>query len=262
MLPELLITMGGFVVGTLVGISGVGGGALMTPLLVLSFGIAPQIAVGTDLIFAAVTKTAGLLVHGLCGSVDWQVFRRLSWGSLPAALLTLGYLKQYRSPVMEQELITHVIGVALIVTSAALLCRPFLHQFGGRRRADLPPAFKRLQGPCTVLAGAVVGMLVSLTSIGAGTLGATLMVFLYPARLKPAALVGTDIAHAIPLAFLAGAGHLAIGNVDFSLLGFLLIGSLPGIILGSLISTKAPERLIRVVLAIILALVGARMLFK
>jgi uncharacterized membrane protein YfcA len=249
----------GFLVGIVVGITGVGGGALMTPILVLLFGFAPQTAVGTDLIFAAVTKSAGWVVHGFRGTVDWQVFRRLSCGSLPAALLTVSYLYHSKSPVMKHELIVSMVGLAIVITSVGLLIKPIIHRIG-LGTMNHPTAFKRLQAPLTVLAGVILGVLVSLTSIGAGALGATMLIYLYPLRMKPASLVGTDIAHAIPLALVAGAGHLAIGNVDFILLRNLLIGSVPGIILGSLISTKAPDHLVRYALATILLLVGGKML--
>jgi hypothetical protein len=262
MIAELAIIIAGFLVGAVVGITGVSGGALMTPILVLIFGFAPQIAVGTDLLFAAVTKSAGMVVHGSRGTIDWEVFRRLSCGSLPAALLTVSYIYHNNSPVVEQELIIHVVGLAIVVTSAALICRPIIHHLGRGSRHDKPMALKHLEGPLTVLGGAMLGVLVSLTSIGAGTLGAIFLVYLYPLRMKPAALVGTDIAHAIPLALVAGAGHLAIGNVDFTLLRNLLIGSIPGIIIGSLISTRAPDHLVRYALAAVLLLVGCKMLLR
>ena len=260
MSAELAINVTGFLVGTVVGITGVSGGALMTPILVLIFGLAPQIAVGTDLVFAAATKSVGVVVHGFHGTIDWNVFRRLSYGSLPAALVTVSFLYQNNLPVMNQDLIIHVVGLAIVVTSVGLLFRPTIYRLSRNPRIDESTAFNRLQGPFTVLAGAILGVMVTLTSIGAGTLGATFLVFLYPLRMKPATLVGTDIAHAIPLALVAGAGHLAIGNVDFTLLQNLLIGSIPGIILGSLISTRTPDHLIRYALAIILLLVGVKML--
>lgn len=250
----------GFLVGIVVGVTGVGGGALMTPILVLLFGFAPQTAVGTDLIFAATTKSAGWIVHGFRGTVDWQVFRRLSCGSLPAALLTVSYLYYSKSPVMKHDFIVSMVGVAIVITAIGLIIKPLIHRIGRGTRLDNPTAFKRLQAPFTILAGAILGVLVSLTSIGAGALGATMLIYLYPLRMKPATLVGTDIAHAIPLAMVAGVGHLAIGNVDFILLRNLLIGSIPGIIFGSLLSTKAPDHLIRYALAVVLLLVGGKML--
>lgn len=262
MLVEVGITLAGFLVGAVVGITGVSGGALMTPVLVLIFGFAPQVAVGTDLIFAAATKSVGVVVHGFRSTIDWDIFRRLSLGSLPAALLTVIYLYQNNLPVVEQELIIRVVGLAIVVTSVGLMFRPTIYRLSRDTLIGESTAFNRLQGPFTVLAGAILGVMVSLTSIGAGTLGATFLVFLYPLRMKPATLVGTDIAHAIPLALVAGAGHLAIGNVDFALLRNLLIGSIPGIILGSLISTRAPDHLVRYALATILLLVGCKMLLR
>lgn len=249
----------GFLVGIVVGVTGVGGGALMTPILVLVFGYSPQAAVGTDLIFAATTKTAGWAVHGYRGTVDWQVFRRLCCGSLPAALLTVIFLYFYPSPVGKDSIIISMVGLAIMVTAAGLILKPLIYRMGERWRLGDPVVFKKWQPAGTVLAGAILGVLVSLTSIGAGALGATMLIYLYPLRMKPATLVGTDIAHAIPLALVAGMGHLAIGNVDFLLLRNLLLGSIPGIILGSLIATKAPDNLVRYALALLLLFVGGKM---
>lgn len=250
----------GFLVGAVVGVTGVGGGALMTPILVLVFGYSPQMAVGTDLIFAATTKTAGWAVHGYRGNVDWQVFRRLAYGSLPAALLTVTFLYFYKSPIGKDSLIVTMVGIAILVTSVGMILKPWIYRMGQNFRIGDPTVFIRWQPAGTVLAGAILGVLVSLTSIGAGALGATMLIYLYPLRMKPATLVGTDIAHAIPLAIVAGAGHLAIGNVDFIILRNLLIGSIPGIILGSYLGSKAPDHYVRYALAIILLLVGLKML--
>lgn len=249
----------GFLVGIVVGITGVGGGALMTPILVMVFGYSPQAAVGTDLIFAATTKTAGWAVHGYRGTVDWQVFRRLCYGSLPAALVTVILLYFSKSPVGKDSIIITMVGLAIVITSIGLILKPLIYRMGEKWRLGDPTVFKKWQPAGTVLAGAILGVLVSLTSIGAGALGATMLIYLYPLRMKPATLVGTDIAHAIPLALVAGLGHLTIGNVDFLLLRNLLIGSIPGIILGSLVATKVPDRLVRYALSVMLLLVGIRM---
>lgn len=240
--------------------TGVGGGALMTPILVMLFGFSPQTAVGTDLIFAAVTKTVGWAVHGSRGTVDWQVFRRLSYGSLPAALATVVFLFFYQSPVGKDSIIITMVGAAIVVTSVGLVLKPMIYRMGRELRIGDPEHFKVWQPPLTVVAGVILGVLVSLTSIGAGALGATMLIYLYPLRMKPATLVGTDIAHAIPLAIVAGAGHLAIGNVDFVVLRNLLLGSIPGILIGSYLATKAPDQFMRYLLAIILFLVGIKML--
>jgi uncharacterized membrane protein YfcA len=251
----------GFGVGVVVGLTGIGGGALMTPILVLLFGVAPHTAVGTDLLFACITKMFGVWMHGRRGTVDWRVAGRLAAGSLPAALLIIvglghiGVAEHFRDQV-----ILNALGVALVLTGIGLLFRARLHQLGKALRMQAPAGFKRLQPTLTVLAGAVVGCLVALTSVGAGALGTVMLVYLYPYRLNPAKLVGTDLAHAIPLTLLAGGGHLFLGNVDFLLLGDLLLGSIPGILLGSALATRAPDRVLRHAIALVLLAVGGRLL--
>lgn len=252
-------SLAGLFVGLLVGMTGVGGGALMTPLLVLLFGVAPATAVGTDLWFAALTKSAGGFVHGRSGTVDWEVVKRLCWGSLPAALATLVAL-HFLGVGKTGGVLVNTLGAVLILTAVAMLFKKFFHAIGQQLRTRLPEDFKRAQPALTVLAGAILGVLVSLTSIGAGALGAVMLVYLYPFRMKPTRLVGTDIVHAIPLTVVAGSGHLLMGNVDLALLGTLLAGSLPGILVGSLISTRAPELVLRMLIALALVAAGAKML--
>lgn len=255
----LVTAVAGLFVGIIVGMTGVGGGALMTPILILFFGYAPSTAVGTDLLFATCTKTAGIVVHGFRGTIDWQVFRRLSLGSLPAAFVTVLYLYFWKSPVGKNGMLTTMIGAAIVLTSIGLFLKPILFSIGRNLRVSNPERFKHLQLPLTIVAGAILGVLVSLTSIGAGALGATMLIYLYPFRMKPAKLVGTDIAHAIPLALVAGLGHLAIGNVNFTILRNLLIGSIPGIVLGSYLASRCPDTVVRQALALILLLVGIKM---
>lgn len=250
----------GFVVGLLVGITGVGGGSLMTPLLVLVFGMAPAAAVGTDLWFAAITKLVGGTVHHQRGGVDWQVVRRLALGSLPAAVLTLAWLHASGLGPVKQGLILHMLGVVLVLTALAMLLKKQLHAVGQRLRSTAPERFKGLQPPLTVLAGALLGFLVTLTSVGAGALGTVMLVYLYPFRMTPARLVGTDIVHAIPLTMVAGMGHLWMGNVDLPLLGQLLLGSIPGIVIGSLVGTRTSELFLRRAIAAVLVAVGAKLL--
>jgi uncharacterized membrane protein YfcA len=250
----------GFVVGLLVGITGVGGGSLMTPLLVLVFGMAPAAAVGTDLWFAAITKMVGGAVHHQRGGVDWQVVRRLSLGSLPAAVLTLAWLHASGLGPVKQGLILHMLGIVLVLTALAMLLKKQLHAVGQRLRSSAPERFKGLQPPLTVLAGALLGFLVTLTSVGAGALGTVMLVYLYPFRMTPNRLVGTDIVHAIPLTMVAGMGHLWMGNVDLPLLGQLLLGSIPGIVIGSLVGTRTSELFLRRAIAAVLVLVGAKLL--
>ena len=252
-----LYILAGALVGLLVGMTGVGGGSLMTPLLVLLFGVSPKTAVGTDLLFAAATKGLGTVVHGWKGSVDWRIVRRLATGSVPATIVTLLLLSQIQDRVEETRLvITLILGVVLIVTSFAVFFRsavvnwfaPMMDRVTDRRVAAL-----------TVGLGITLGTLVSLTSVGAGALGMTVLLVLY-SRLPVKTLVGSDIAHAVPLTLVAGTGHWILGSIDFGLLGTLLVGSLPGIVIGSLIAGWVKERTLSLVLAAVLCLVGAKLL--
>lgn len=253
---DLLYSASGLAVGFLVGLTGVGGGSLMTPLLVLLFGVHPATAVGTDLLYAAATKATGTLVHGLKGSVDWRVTGRLAAGSVPAAALTLWLLHRYglHSPGATAVL-QRVLGTALLITSLALVFRPQLMKLAARVRGVPSPA--RIAA-LTVLTGAVLGVLVSLTSVGAGAIGVTVLLLLYP-TLPVSRIVGSDIAHAVPLALIAGMGHWLLGTVDWMMLLSLLIGSLPGIALGSHLSARSPDAVLRNVLAGVLVLIGVRL---
>jgi uncharacterized membrane protein YfcA len=257
---DLATTLSGFGVGVIVGLTGIGGGALMTPLLVLVLGVAPQAAVGTDLLFASITKVFGVVIHGRHGTVDWQVVRRLAAGSLPVALVTVLVLAVLGNDQMRSGLILHGLGVALALTAGGLFLRRRLHHLGRMLRTDTPVSFKRWQPALTVVAGAVIGCLVTLTSVGAGALGTVALIYLYPYRLAGAKLVGTDLAHAIPLALIAGAGHLMLGNIDFGLLGNLLLGSIPGIVLGSTLSARAPEAVIRNAIGLVLLVAAGKLL--
>ena len=255
---DWLYTLSGFFVGAVVGLTGVGGGSLMTPLLVLVFGVHPATAVGTDLLYAAITKAGGTFVHGKKGHIDWQITGRLAAGSIPAAILTIWALSHL--PTQSPE-ITHIIsvslGVALVLTAAAIIFRQRLQRYALRHSDD--SAHTRLQGPITVAVGVVLGVLVTVSSVGAGALGVAVLFFLYP-KLPAIRIVGSDLAHAVPLTLIAGLGHWAIGSVDWSLLGSLLVGSLPGIWLGSHASAKVPERFLRPILASMLLLVGGKLI--
>jgi len=251
-----LYAVSGFVVGLLVGITGVGGGSLMTPLLVLLFGIHPATAVGTDLLYAALTKSVGTAVHGANRSVDWRVVARLATGSVPATLLTGAVL--YTCGITGNSaarLISTVLGVAVLITAVLLLGRSWLLAYFGPR---LPPEGPRHAPALTVLTGVVLGVLVTLSSVGAGALGVTALFLLYP-RLPTARIVGSDIAHAVPLTLLAGATHWLLGSINLHLLASLLIGSIPGIVIGSLVAVHVPERVVRSALACVLLLVGGRL---
>lgn len=252
----------GFLVGLLVGVTGVGGGSLMTPLLVFLFGFKPVVAVGTDLLFAAITKTGGVWVHhGTHRSVDWKVVSLMSLGSLPMAIGTIFVIKHLISIGKETSgLITYSLGIALILTACALLVRSYLTRKTERETENgsiSTGRFKQMQIPATIFTGAILGVLVTLSSVGAGALGTIAILFLYP-KMRTLKVVGTDLAHAIPLTAVAGIGHWTLGHVDFVLLGSLLIGSLPGIWIGSHISAKIPEKVLRPILAAILLLIGLK----
>jgi uncharacterized protein len=252
-----LYALAGALVGILVGMTGVGGGSLMTPLLVLLFGFHPSTAVGTDLLYASITKSVGSVVHGKNETVDWRIVRRLASGSVPAALLTITALYWLGKPTPTTETAIKVtLGVTLILTAVAILfqvkiVRWAAHRFGQRQRMR--------QGISTVALGAVLGVLVSMTSVGAGAIGVTALLVLYPG-LPVRRIVGSDIAHAVPLTLVAGLGHWLQGGVDNQLLVSLLCGSIPGIIVGSLIGSRAPDRILRPLLAVTLVLVGSRLL--
>jgi len=248
----------GFAVGLLVGVTGVGGGSLMTPLLTLGFGYAPAVAVGTDLAFAAVTKSVGTLAHGLHGQVHWHIVRRLCMGSLPAALLTLLFI-HWVGPgsVTLMHSIRIVIGASVLLTVLALALR--VRFMAWMRRHTAYPLGGRPLAAVTIGAGAVLGVLITLSSIGAGAIGATLIFLLYP-ELDPADVAGTDIAYAVPLTVVAAAGHWWLGHLDWSLLGALLMGSVPGIWMGARLSRALPQRFVRAALATTLTLLAVRLL--
>ncbi len=255
---NLLYAASGFLVGTLVGLTGVGGGSLMTPMLVLLFGIHPAVAVGTDLLYAAVTKSVGTAVHGFNHNIDWRVVRRLAIGSAPATALTLlGLYRLGMSSGVSSHLMSVVLGVAVLITAALLLARNWITGLVARRIGDAGP---RHAAGLTVATGALLGVLVSLSSVGAGALGVSALVLLYP-RLPTARIVGSDIAHAVPLTLIAGSGHWLLHSVDVPLLMSLLSGSIPGIIIGSLIAVRVPDRVVRPILACVLLAAGGRLVF-
>jgi uncharacterized membrane protein YfcA len=249
----------GLLVGTLVGLTGVGGGSLMTPLLVLLFGVSAKTAVGTDLLFAAMTKIAGSAVHGSRETVDWKIARRLAMGSIPAALVTLAVLSGVGKVGASAE---HVMLVALAcllaLTALAVIGRKWLFRHAQDLEATRSPGWV-LGG--TVALGALIGGAVSLSSVGAGAIGVTVLLMLYP-RLPMARIVGSDIAHAVPLALIAGTGHWIMGDVDGRLLTNLLIGSIPGVVVGSYLSSRAPDKVLQPLLAGVLALSSWQLFVK
>ncbi len=253
-----LYILSGFFVGLLVGQTGVGGGALMTPILVLLFGIHPATAVGTDLLYAAATKSAGTLVHGLNHTVDWRITGRLAAGSVPATLVALVFLAHadIAGPA-GIRIIEPVLGIMLLLTALSIIFRHRFLQFMSPVTARIAPG---RSATLTVLVGAILGWLVTISSVGAGALGVTALLLLYP-RHKMAIIVGSDIAHAVPLTLVAGIGHWLTGSVDLPLLASLLSGSIPGIVLGSYLSARLPETFLRPVLAAVLIVAGGRLVF-
>jgi len=247
----------GFAVGLLIGLTGVGGGSLMTPLLTLLFGINPTVAVGTDLAFASLTKGVGTFAHRLNGTVRRDVVKLLCIGALPAAILTSLLLKRFGALDHEiAHLIRYSIAASVLLTVVAII-------FRGRMQAwiNAHPA-RQLHGKklaaATIFCGALLGALVTISSIGAGAIGATLLVLLYP-RLSPAEIAGTDIAYAVPLTAIAAIGHWWLGSINWELLGMLLLGSVPGITLGSLAAAAVPEKMLRLLLAGTLTGVAAKL---
>jgi len=247
----------GFAVGTLVGLTGVGGGSLMTPLLTLIFGVSPTVAVGTDLAFASLTKATGTFTHRLRGTVEWQVVRLLCYGALPAAIVaTLGL--HYFGTLNKEigQVIRYSIASSVLLTVVALLFKSKMLAW-----LNAHPE-KQLHGKklaaATIISGALLGVLVTVSSIGAGAIGATLLVMLYP-RMPSAHIAGTDIAYAVPLTAIAALGHWWLGSIDWVLLGSLLVGSLPGITLGSMAAKAVPEKILRALLAMTLTIVAAKL---
>ena len=252
-----LYVASGFAVGALVGMTGVGGGSLMTPLLILLFHIHPATAVGTDLLYASVTKTGGSLVHGFNRTIDWRIVTRLAAGSLPASLLTLltFHLLAIDAAALNL-LITKVLGGALLATALALLFRRRLLANYSRR---MGVRSESQTITLTVLTGVVLGVLVTITSVGAGALGVTALLLLYP-ELPVVKIAGSDIAHAVPLTLVAGLGHLMNGGIDTEVLVSLLLGSLPGIMLSSMFAPRMPDLAMRLILAAVLTISGLRLL--
>ncbi len=255
---QFLYPVSGFVVGLLVGLTGVGGGSLMTPLLILLFGIHPATAVGTDLLYAAATKSAGSVVHGLNRTVDWRVVRRLATGSVPMTIITIAALSYFDiKGEGVRQLIGAVLAFALLLTAVTLV-------FRNRIVARYAPALSALSpnriALLTVVVGGVLGILVSISSVGAGAIGVTALVLLYP-KLPTARIVGSDIVHAVPLTLVGGIGHWFLDSIDWMVFVALIFGSIPGILLGSYAAARFNETALRVVLAVTLLAVATKLSF-
>jgi uncharacterized membrane protein YfcA len=253
-----LYILSGFLIGALTGMTGTGGGALMTPTLILIFGVHPVTAVGTDLLYASITKASGTVVHGYNRTIDWPIVGWLALGSVPMTALTI--LMLYELNIhgdATQTLVTKVLGVALFLTAISLIFRKQISQFYAKRAGLVGP---RMVRNLTILTGAILGVLVSISSIGAGAIGVTALILLYP-EMPTLRIVGSGIAHSVPLTLIAGTGHWLLGSVDWQLLGSLLVGSIPGIILGSVMSARVPEIAVRVTLSATLILICAKFWF-
>ena len=253
---DWIAVLSGFGVGAIVGMTGVGGGSLMTPLLLSVFKLHPAVAIGTDLWFASITKTSGAVAHHRHGNVDYRITALLLLGSIPASLGTIALMHTTGITKGWASALTFSLGIALLLTAVTVAYRQAWHAVGLRLERWIPAERKPA---LTVLAGLVLGVLVSLSSIGAGAIGATLILLIYP-RLEARRLVGTDIAHAVPLTLVAGIGHATLGHVDWSLLAMLLVGSVPGIWLGAQLTKTMPERIVRALLCVALVTAGLKVI--
>jgi uncharacterized membrane protein YfcA len=246
----------GLCVGFLVGMTGVGGGSLMTPLLILLFGLHPTTAVGTDLLYAAITKTGGSLVHGFFRTVDWTIVRRLATGSIPAAAVTLALMSQANlGGDTARIVINSVLSAGLVITACVLVFRRAIQAYYASHIGEISPQRTRT---ITIVTGVVLGVLVSISSVGAGAIGVTALVLLYP-KLPIRRIVGSDIVHAVPLTLVGGIGHWMLGTLDWHILPSLLVGSLPGVVLGSRLSIRLPDTGLRYVLASVLIVVAGKL---
>ena len=264
---DFTYTVAGLVTGLVVGITGVGGGAVMTPILILILGVAPATAVATDLWFAAITKLFGAGIHGVGKNIDWQVVRRLWAGSIPVAIIT-AILVAINAKPEKQTWLTTSIGVVILVTAIGMFLAPMLIKAAQSNRSENPAKFQHLQAPATIASGGVVGGLVALTSVGAGALGSVVMTAIYPFRMTPHRLVATDLVHAIPLAVVAGSGYIITGLltgigivVDPWMLLSMLIGSIPAIVIGSFVARGIKPRAIQLALAAVLLFVAVSAIF-
>ena len=261
---ELIHIAAGALVGLVIGLTGVGGGSLMTPILVLGFGISPAIAVGTDLLYAALTKCSGIYFHQKNRTVDWKIVLLLGSGSIPSSIITISFLEHLKSTGFNyDDIIILTLGVMLILTAFIILIKNRLISFIHANHADsFAVNFVRNFRPqITILCGCLLGCVVTLSSVGAGAIGSAILFLLYP-RKSSISIVGTDIAHAVPLTAIAGLGHLHFGSVDFSLLFGLLAGGVPAIYLGSLIGKKLPDKVLRPLIALLLLAMGIKLILS
>lgn len=260
MIDAVQFILAGMLVGFCVGITGVGGGSLMTPILIGLFKIEPHIAIGTDLIYASISKLCGSAVHAKKLNIVWPIVIWLSVGSIPASFATHWVLEHYLSQSAQYKaLLTMVLGFMLTITGLSIVFRSQIEKFFKRFRDQQSPSdelsFTGKRRIYIIIMGAVLGIFVTLSSVGAGAFGVMALILLFP-NLPMIRIIGSDVAHAVLLTFVAGMAHMSSGNVDFHLLGWLLTGSIPAIIFGTLISSKLPEKMIRKILGITLFLLG------
>ncbi|MDX2345848.1 MAG: sulfite exporter TauE/SafE family protein [Legionella sp.] len=258
---DFMYSVAGALTGFFVGLTGVGGGALMTPILLLIFGVSPTTAVATDLWFATITKVFALIIHHREQQIEWPIVRRLWMGSLPATSVFVIALLFGVLDGITNKLLPSIIGVTILITALGMLIKMRLQNTESLSIFNHLQALKPLQKTLTIIGGAMLGIMVSLTSIGAGALGSLLLIYLYPSRLTPHKLVGTDIAHAIPLALIAGLGYLISGHVNTSMLLSMLIGSIPAAIIGSLCASRFSQNKLRLCLVTILSISGLKLVF-
>jgi len=258
-MPESLLYIPvGLLVGILVGLTGVGGGSLTTPILVLVFGQSPTIAVGTDLVFAATTKAIATAAFGYGRRIDWQIAGRLALGSVPAAAAGILWFWLGRTSPTVDPVVSRCLAVMLALTALGLLLRQPLTRLGLRLTSTSLGTANRYKVVITVIAGVLIGLAVTVTSVGAGALGTVALLWLYPLRLSGPRLVATDIAHALPVTLIAGLGHAALGHVNLTVLACLLVGSIPGILLASRVTVRLSPAILHGAIAMMLALAGVR----
>ncbi|SPL70078.1 sulfite exporter TauE/SafE family protein [Acinetobacter stercoris] len=254
--------LAGMLVGFCVGITGVGGGSLMTPILISLFRIEPHIAIGTDLIYAAISKFCGSLVHAKKLNIVWPIVFWLALGSIPASFATTWVLEHYLSQsTAYKAVLTTILGFMLTLTGISIVFRSQIEKFFKRIRTDKPQTTEQEKQAVNakrsyiLLMGIVLGVFVTLSSVGAGAFGIMALILMFP-NLPMIRIIGSDVVHAVLLTLVAGLGHMSSGNVDFNLLGWLLVGSIPAIVIGTLISSRLPEKMIRKVLGITLFALG------
>ena len=262
MTDTLLYAGAGLLVGSMVGLTGVGGGSMMTPILMLVFGQSPSVAVGTDLLFAATTKLVATASFGFSRRVDWPIVGRLLLGSVPgSAAVVIGLWLTRHTPSAADAITSRSLAIILLVTAVALIFQMQLQRVGLKITARALVHVERHKVLLTALAGLTLGVAVTLTSVGAGALGVVMLLALYPLRLTPDRLVATDVAHALPITLIAGLGHAFLGHVNFNVLAALLLGSIPGVVIASRITLRLPARMTRILIALMLGTVSERMLF-